>query len=776
MILQKAIGTILVEMGSLASDELTHALERQRQLMQDRALPEGIARVHLISEARRSKAQGQVPLIGEILLDLRLVEADEIDRALKVQAESLGIYRGLETNKLGVAIEIGSIVNSSLNISEVLCHIMNHVNFVTASVASTLMLLDEKTGELVFSVPTGPKAGRLTDIRLSPGEGIAGWVAQNRKPALVPDTRSDPRFFSGIDHASGLETESILCVPLMAKNRLIGVLEVINKIDGSTFTENDLLMLSVFAHQAALAIENARLHSDLKTRLEEQKRIDKALRRSETRYRLLVDTMAEGLGVQDENGRVSYVNDHLCRMLGYEREEIIDRPVADFIHKADMPEFRRQMTRRQQGEEERYEITLSGKAGRKVFALMSPRALFNDAGRFKGSFAAIVDLSERKKMEAALHEAQRMKAIGTLAGGIAHQFNNALTGIAGNIELLKMSLPNDEAVSRYTPPMESQLNRMAGLTEHLLAYAREGRYQPRIICLNDFLRQTLPLIQHKTCPEVEIESDFSAPSQYVDVDPTQMQMVLSAIVNNAAEALGGNGRIRLTLERVTLEKDPSADPFAPEPGDYACLSIEDNGKGMDPETRKRIFEPFFTTNFHGRGLGLAAAYGIVRNHNGWISVASETQKGSMVKIYLPRAIPTHKKDIEPRQQVAPPPGTLLIVEDEEVVMDVTRAMAKKLGYRVLVAEDGAKALHLARTFDGTIDLALLDIVLPDMDGKAVFIALAKARPEMKVIVCSGYSMDGPVEEIIQAGAVGFIQKPFSFQVLTENLEKAMENR
>ena len=477
MILRKAIGTILVEMGSLTGDELSQALEHQRRLMQDQAPPEGIARVHLITEARRCEKRGQVPLFGEILLGLKLVGSDEIERALKVQAASLDVYRGLETDKLGVAIEIGSIVNSSLNVSEVLRHIMNHVNFVTGSVASTLMLLDEKTGELVFSVPTGPKADRLTDIRLLPGEGIAGWVAQNRKPALVRDTRSDQRFFSGIDQISGLETESILCVPLMAKNRLIGVLEVINKIDGSSFTENDLLMLSIFGHQAALAIENARLHSELKTRLEEQKRIDEALRHSETRYRQLVDTMAEGLGVQDENGRISYVNDHLCRMLGYGREEIIDRPAADFIHKDHLPEFRHQMTRRQQGEEDRYEITLTGRAGRKVSAFMSPRALFDDAGQFKGSFAAIVDLSERKKMEAALHEAQQMKAIGTLAGGIAHQFNNALTGIAGNIELLKMSRPDDKMVHRYAPPMESLL-KQNGRTHRASAGLCPGRPLP----------------------------------------------------------------------------------------------------------------------------------------------------------------------------------------------------------------------------------------------------------------------------------------------------------
>ena len=256
-----------------------------------------------------------------------------------------------------------------------------------------------------------------------------------------------------------------------------------------------------------------------------------------------------------------------------------------------------------------------------------------------------------------------------------------------------------------------------------------------------------------------------------------MQMVLSAIVNNAAEALGDNGRIGLTLEGVTLEKVPSADPVSPAPGDYACLSIRDNGKGMDSETRKRIFEPFFTTNFQGRGLGLAAAYGIIRNHNGWISVSSEIQKGSEVNVYLPRATPpVAEKQTDARQGSAVHPGTLLLVDDEEVVVQVTREMAENLGYRILVAENGAKALDLARTFDGTIDLVLLDIVLPDMDGKVVFNALAEIRPKMKVIVCSGYAMDGPAEEIIQAGAAGFIHKPFSFQTLAESLEKAMGNR
>jgi two-component sensor histidine kinase/putative methionine-R-sulfoxide reductase with GAF domain len=278
MILKPFLGEILVDMCFLSEPELEEALQRQRNIFEEKKLPERFSRDRLVSEARL--ANDRSPLLGEILIEMEFVTTDQLEDALKEQNTGWEEYKSLKNEKLGSVIEISSIVNSTLNLTEVLTHIMRHVNRVTESYASTLMLLDDRTGELVFSIPTGPKADNLLDIRIPPGKGIAGWVAQHGKPLLVPNVREDPRFYPEVDKMTRFETTSILCVPLKAKTKLIGVLEVINKLNGNSFNEEDSLLLCIYAYHAAMAIENARLHSELKDRLEESKRAEEKIKAS----------------------------------------------------------------------------------------------------------------------------------------------------------------------------------------------------------------------------------------------------------------------------------------------------------------------------------------------------------------------------------------------------------------------------------------------------------------------------------------------------------------
>lgn len=281
MIVKKLIGQIMTDMGFITKQELEDALSRQREIFEEKVIPERVERVSLVTESRLGISTDGTPLLGKILLEMGFATEQQLREAMKKQETMGDLYRSLESEKLGLALEIGTIVNSTLNLAEVLALIMRHANRVTDSCASTLMLLDDKTGELVFSIPTGPKASELTDFRLPPGEGIAGWVVEHEQPALVPKAREDPRFYPGIDIITGIETETLLCVPLKARTRLIGVLEVINKADGTPFNEKDALLLSIFACQAAMAIENARLHGELKDRLEESRRMQMELTQSE---------------------------------------------------------------------------------------------------------------------------------------------------------------------------------------------------------------------------------------------------------------------------------------------------------------------------------------------------------------------------------------------------------------------------------------------------------------------------------------------------------------
>jgi len=295
--------------------------------------------------------------------------------------------------------------------------------------------------------------------------------------------------------------------------------------------------------------------------------------------------------------------------------------------------------------------------------------------------------------------------------------------------------------------------------------------------LDDFVIQTLPILQHDISPAVRVETHFPKVS-YIKADNAQMQMVLSAILANSNEAIEDEGLIKITGENKDVDEDFTKQHPGLKPGYHVCLTIEDDGKGMDEETRNRIFEPFFTTKFQGRGMGMAAVYGIVMNHDGWIYVDSELGKGTTVHIYLP-AISAESKAQgatgvkQPEIELAIGEGTILMIEDEDVVIEVTQAMLEMLGYRVMVAKTGKDAIHITETFDGQIDLALLDIKLPDMEGGKVYPLIMEVRPDLKVIVFSGYAIEGPARKILDAGAQDFIQKPFSLATLSEKLRKVL---
>ncbi|MEN8809483.1 MAG: response regulator, partial [Desulfobacterales bacterium] len=376
---------------------------------------------------------------------------------------------------------------------------------------------------------------------------------------------------------------------------------------------------------------------------------------------------------------------------------------------------------------------------------------------------------ERRRLEGQLEQARKMEAVATLAGGIAHQFNNLLSAVSGNIELMKLDDHDRHKYDRYFTPIENSIQRMANLTEQLLAYARGGKYRVSHMSMIEFVRETLPLVEHTIKPTITVETELPEKLSRVTMDVTQMQTVLSGILSNASEAIEKAGHVLISCrdEHITAEQSKMTPGLVP--GDYVVLSVTDDGKGMDEKTRQRIFEPFFSTKFQGRGLGMASVYGIIKNHEGWISVDSKPLRGTTVKIFLP-AIRGEALAIKPvRAMNMENSGTVLVIEDEEMVLDVTSSMLKNLGYRVLAARSGEEALRIAASHEGQIDLALLDIILPDMGGKDIYPRLLSSRPNLRVIVCSGYTLNGPAQEILKQGAQGFIQKPYTMAALSEKL-------
>ena len=513
-------------------------------------------------------------------------------------------------------------------------------------------------------------------------------------------------------------------------------------------------------------------------------KLKESLQGSQRRFREIFSQSPIGIAVYDQNGLLVEANKSCMDIFGVsdpvhmESFKLIDAPNVP-------PELK---TRLLKGETVRYEAPFdfdnvsefelferdrSGVAFLEI--VITP--MEGGSGRCdSGYLVQIQDITRRKQAEEEKKEiqVQRMESIFTLAGGIAHDFNNALSGITGNIELLKMDLPNMANIDRYVAAMSSAAQRMVHLTDQLLAYARGGKYLSTNISLSEFVEETLPMIQHKIAPAICVKTNLASDISNVEADMTQMHMAFSAVVINAAEAVEGQGQIIIRTSNKEIDEGIAKYNPGLKPGRYSCLTVQDDGKGMDAETKRKIFEPFFTRKFQGRGLGMAAVYGIVKNHGGWISVESQLGKGTVVRIYLPAVEAKPKETKKPKAELARGTGTILIVEDEEQVMDVTRTILKRLGYHVLTARTGMEGVNVGRSYDGDIDLAIIDIYLPDMRGDVIYKLLMKARNNLKVIICSAYAFDDPAQKILNAGAQAFIQKPFRLATLSEKVKNVLE--
>jgi PAS domain S-box-containing protein len=377
-----------------------------------------------------------------------------------------------------------------------------------------------------------------------------------------------------------------------------------------------------------------------KLRLREDKnRAEAALKESEEKYRDLYDNAPNAyISVSADDGSILRFNAAAMQLLNYDRKTLMGMKVFDLY--PDTPDglskAQEVFKRFQSGESIRNQpLQMKSKDGNLIWTSLSVEPVRDRDGNIIESRSMITDISDHKRLEAQLQRTQKMEAIVTLAGGIAHEFNNALFGLTGNIELMRLSLPADATVKKYGEAMLVSTQRMVKLTNHLLAYARGGKYQPKAIYLGEIIEDTLPILMSSLDPSISIETEFQGDMAKVEVDRTQMQMVLSALLANASEAMTGEGRIRILVRNEEMDELFAESHQGFKAGRYVCLTIEDNGQGMEAETMDRLFDPFFTTKNKGRGLGMSAVFGIVKNHNGWIFVDSEPGRGTVVRIYLP---------------------------------------------------------------------------------------------------------------------------------------------
>jgi len=370
-----------------------------------------------------------------------------------------------------------------------------------------------------------------------------------------------------------------------------------------------------------------------------------------------------------------------------------------------------------------------------------------------------------------------MEAIGTLAGGIAHDFNNLLSGIVGHAALMKMDPGVTKSQERRLKSIEELVQSAANLTSQLLGFARLGRYEVGTLDINELLKKTSTMFG-RTRKELMIHRELSKELMLVEADRTQMEQVFMNLLVNAWQAMPGGGDLYVKTTRTVIGDEEKAETFM-KPGDYVKVSVTDSGEGMDEETKSRIFEPFFTTKEMGRGtgLGLAMVYGIVKGHDGYISVYSERGHGTTFNIYLPASEKQPVRVEEtPRQEWLTGNETILVVDDEEHVVEVVEEVLKAMDYKVLVARNGKEAVKVFKKEKGKIDLVILDMIMPGISGGETFDRLKDIDPDVKVILSSGYSIGGTAREIMGKGCKAFIQKPFSVEELSRTVREVLDEK
>jgi len=394
-----------------------------------------------------------------------------------------------------------------------------------------------------------------------------------------------------------------------------------------------------------------------------------------------------------------------------------------------------------------------------------------------GSTAIIIltDVSERKRMEAIVDQAQKMEAMGTLAGGIVHDFNNLLMGIQGNVSLILTEIDPGHRLCDRLRIIEDYVQSGANLTNHLLGLARDQIHEVVPTNLNDLIKKSSSMFG-RTKKEITIHRKYEKNIWVAETDPGQIEQVLLNLYVNAWQAMPSGGELYLETENVTLNEQ-CVKPYGVESGRYVKISVRDTGSGIDTKTMARIFEPFFTTKGRGKGtgLGLASAYRNIKNHGGFVTVCSEEGEGTTFEILLPAS---GKKAIEkkrPSEKLLVGKETILFVDDEEWVIDVWGQLLENMGYRSFTAGSGREAIDLYKKHWTEIDMVILDMIMPDMGGGETFEKLREINPGMKGLLSSGYGINGEASEILERGCKGFIQKPFNMKALSQKLRETLDN-
>jgi len=505
-----------------------------------------------------------------------------------------------------------------------------------------------------------------------------------------------------------------------------------------------------------------------------RKKAEEALQESREKYRLLFENASDAIFIA-QDGVIKFPNPGLLDLVGYSAEELAHLPFAELVHPADRALVLERYQKRIAGAADipaTYSHRVINKTGDELLVELSSVPITWEERPATLNF--VRDTTRQKKMESQLQQAQRMESIGTLAGGIAHDFNNLLMGVQGNVSLLMADIDGSHPHYERLNNIEQYVKSGADLTRQLLGFTRGGKYEVKPADLNPIIDDSVDIFG-RTKKEIRIHKKYQKEIWAVDIDQGQIEQVLLNLYVNSWQAMPGGGDLLLQTENVILDED-YVNLYNVKPGKFVKISITDTGIGMDAVTQQRIFDPFFTTKDkdRGTGLGLASAYGIINNHGGIIRVYSEQGEGATFNIYLPV---TDKPVSQPQRtdrEFLRGSEVILLVDDEEMILEIGKDMLQKLGYEVVVAGGGRNALDIYERDQNVIDMVILDMTMPDMNGSETYDRLKEINPAIKTLLSSGYSINGKAQAILNSGCHGFIQKPFNLTNLSQKIRRILD--
>ena len=543
----------------------------------------------------------------------------------------------------------------------------------------------------------------------------------------------------------------------------------------------DLLGERVQKHTRELSKANIELVQEIIDR----KKTEEELKDSEEKLKILFEFAPDAYYINDFSGTFIDGNKKAEELIGYKKEELIGKNFLKLklLPASQIPKAAKALAKNALGQPTGPdEFVLNRQDGSNVHVEIStyPIKIKNKnliIGIARDITSRKRDEEEKTKLEEQLHQAQKMEAIGQLAGGIAHDFNNMLGAISGYAEMIKRKFAEDNpTLQKYVNRVLDAAVRSADLTSKLLAFARKGKYEIVVVDIHETIREVLNLLEHITGTRIKVYMNFNANPATIMGDNSQLQNAILNIVVNSLDAMPYGGELEFTTDIVNLDETfVNSRAYKIIPGNYLKLSIADKGTGMDDEIKRRVFEPFFTTKETGKGtgLGLSGTYGIIKNHDGYIEIESEKGKGTTFFIYLPFVEkPTNKINAIP-EMLQKGSGKILIIDDEELIRDITRDIVSEFGYSAILCSNGKEAVEYYGTHYKEIDLVFLDIILPEISGLECFKQLKKINPAIKVIVSSGHTEHDEADRIIKEGALGFIRKPFDINSLYKMINKAL---